>query len=285
LCGRLHLASLGPYWIDLSLHALLDDASIAGVADQFRRRAEQLGPKGGAIVLSMSASQLDGAPPASCERGATGIGSLLDQIRMMPSVSVQSARQVFDRWADVSYEHAVPTDFFQVSASTIARGAIQAIPYELGMLSPAEQLYGITRIWMESLEKGKATRNTTLRTPMGPAESAQTGNAVEGIRAADLPGLLKEFCAAVDKSEQLPPSVQTSAGPIALEDLLPTLAGGFQGDLSAVDLPLVRGRWSNGRVHRDRLAESIEEPAHIDGILGIPMRQLWTFKPVLDLVG
>ena len=93
---------------------------------------------------------------------------------------IESARQFADRYADISYEQAISLDFLGTMAEQSSKPELHAIEHELGFVSPAEQLYGITKIWVESIVKGKPIRNTTIRTPPGSVTARANGSRRDG---------------------------------------------------------------------------------------------------------
>ena len=287
VCGRLHLASLGSYWIDVSLHSLMDAVSIQGVAGQVLRRAEQLASSGGAIVLRLAHDQLAAVQPSNAAACARGLRELLDQVRKGPEVTVQSARQFADQFADISYDQAISLDFLRSMVEQSREPELHAIEHELGYFSPAEQLYAIAKIWVDSIVKGKPLRNTTIRTPLGPSHKEETDPSVKGIAADELHDLLAGLIHAFDNKGQLPSSVMTREGKLAIEDLLPTLAGGFTADLKPIDLPLRVGKIDSTPLKvsriRDALSAAGAPEESLANLLALTERQLWTYKPVLGL--
>jgi hypothetical protein len=287
ICGRLHLASLGTYWIDVSLHSLLDPTSIQGVVGQIHRRAEQYGSSNGVIVVRLEQSQVASTTRENADVAARGFLSLVQQLRGNQNISLQSARQFADQYADVSYDQAIMLDYFKSMVSESKEPELHAVEHEHGYLSPAEQLFGLAKIWLESIVKGKALRSTTIKTPLGPAHKESTDASVKGIAAAELHDLLAHLCHSVENKGILPSSVKTKEGKISVEDLLPTLAGGFPADLKPVDLPLRHGKIDSSPIQQSRIkdalaAAKVSEVA-LANLVTLTERQLWTFKPVLGL--
>lgn len=287
LGGRIQLSSLGPYWIDLSWHSLLDPVSLEGAMGQIERRCEQLAAiGGGTILVRLPANQIEAAQVEPVESAAAGLADLMTRSAALPGVAVESVRQWADRFADISYEHALQMSFFQSLASEVKEGSLRPMPYDLGYLSPAEQLYGLATIWLTSLQKGKAARNQVLRTPLGPATTCATDAGVRGIARDEIADVLAILSKAMEAG-QLPPSVATRGGKIAVVDLLPTLAGGFEKMLEPDDLPIRRGQLESSALKAGRIDEAAETMG-IDAegrarLLAAAQNQIWTFKPVLDL--
>jgi hypothetical protein len=287
ICGRLHLASLGTYWIDVSLHSLLDPTSIQGVVGQVHRRAEQYGSTNGVIVLRLEHQQTAASSAENAAAAAKGFVSLVQQLKTNKNVAIQSARQFADQYADVSYDQAITLDFFKSMVNESREPELHAVAHEQGYLSPAEQLFGIAKIWLDSIVKGKALRSTTVKTPLGPTHKETTDSSVKGIAAAELHDLLAHLCQNVENKGLLPSSVKTKEGKIAVEDLLPTLAGGFPADLKPVDLPLRHGTIDSSPIQQSRIKDALaavhSSEVALANLVGLTERQLWTFKPVLGL--
>jgi hypothetical protein len=286
LAGRLHVANLGPYWIDLSFQSLLDDEGRRGLEGQIARRVEQMPSDGGVIVLRLAGSQTSAALEANHHQAALGVRQLAETVRAMPRAVWQSARQMVDRWGDISYDVALATDFFREHAPTMAGPTLGPIRHELGYLSPAEQLSAIARIWLESIQKGKPARNVTLRSPLPPRSGSRSDASVTAIPASDLVGVLSKVVQAVD-SGRLASSVDTSQGQVAIQDLLPSLASIFaEADLTqASDVPLVKGELPIERVQPSRWHDSLISigVATSTGSASLAEAQqyVWTLKPTL----
>jgi len=287
VCGRLHLASLGTYWIDVSLHSLLDATSIQGVVGQVHRRAEQYGSSNGTIVLRLEEKQTAAITAENAPVASKGLMELIRQIHGHGNIKVVSARQFADEYADVSYDQAIMLDFFKAMVTESREPELHAVAHEHGYLSPAEQLVGIAKIWHESIVKGKPLRSVTIKTPLGPAEKEITDSNVKGIAASELHDLLAGFCHTVENKGVLPSHVVTQEGKLAVEDLLPTLAGGFPADLKPVDLPLRSGSIDSSPIQQSRIKDAIAavhaNEVAIANLVALTERQLWTFKPVLGL--
>ncbi len=191
LSGRLHLANLGPYWMEASFQSLVDEEGRRGLLGQVTRRAEQLISTGGVVVLRLSAAQTAAALEANHRSAALGYRQLAETLRSLDGIKVDSVRQAVDRWGDISYDLALPTDFFREQSKQQTGGKLGPIRHEVGYLSPAEQLAAMSRIWLESIQKGKAVRNTTLRSPLGPRHGSVTDLASGVIPAGELEGVLQ----------------------------------------------------------------------------------------------
>jgi hypothetical protein len=290
LGGRLHLSSLGPYWLDISFQSLVDDEGRRGVKGQIVRRAEQLlSAGGGVVVVRLPAEQTRAALEANHRSAALGYLSLISDLRNLPGLQVESVRQVVDRWGDISYDLALTTDYFRQQASAMSESRLSPILHEQGYLSPAEQLSAIARIWLESIEKGKGTRHTTLRSPLGPRKGGITHLAGAGIPAAELRGVLSAICASVDSSNRLPAEVALEGGSIAIQDLLPSLASVFAtADLSQpAEVPLRPGKLPVEKMQRSRWENSLESmgvrSAKTSDVFAEAEQQVWSFKPALFL--
>jgi hypothetical protein len=283
--GRLNLSCLGPNWIDLDRSLPRPDGYDAAMV-RCAERIAALRATGGVVCLRLFPSDLL-AGGNGIEAVVGNIARLLDAVSAMPDVRVQSARQVVDRLADISYEHPIPMEFLQEMARVAARGHLRPFEYSAGFLSPSEQLYLITAAWDASHKKGKPVRNSTSRTPLGPAERVVTDPGVGGIHAAELPRLIHDLLETLTHRGQLPPSMRVRDGHLAIGDLLATLADGFHvGDLTPIDLPLRKAELANeDRVRLDRAQQcwrnaGLAADFHSPRQLELARLQLWTYKPV-----
>lgn len=308
--ARLNLSRLGPNWIDAG--ALLAEPGGADrVYDRVAERVGSFSGKTGAVVLHLYAEDLwakrtpdywktatettfrDQLQRGSEERSGAlaNFGALLGRLKSLEGAEVHSARNFADRFADISYERRIQMEDLLAIAHHAAKGELRPFRIEAGYLAPSEQLYLLARAWDETRRKGKLVRNSTLQAPLGPAGHVATEPSVSGIQAKELPDILANLLAFIHKFARLPDSVETEDGIVSIEDLLPTLAGGFHDELEAVDLPLRYGVMANiGRVDEALARECWESPVHAPGFqsfrqLTFARQQLWTYKPVLDFAG
>lgn len=286
LCGRLHLASLGPNAIQLEPDDWLVPAGVLASIERIHHRARILAPAASVLVLRLPLHDSLKSRAESTQTLAGHFVGLVDRLRALPEIELQSARQVVDRFADISYEHAVPADVFKEVACWAWSGNLRPFYYEQGFLSPAEQLYGMARLWHESLQKGKPVRNTTIKTPLGPPERAITDSSVEEISAEEVPALLASLMNTMENEGQLPSAVPIKSGRLAIHDLLPTLAGGLNPKMELQDMPVHRGSFDETRISPLRIAECLRDsglPADTDvaNITELARLQLWTYKPVI----
>jgi hypothetical protein len=288
-CGRLHLTGLGPNAIDVPPEAWRESGENERFASRVRRRADLLAAPGGVVQLRCP---LDKVVRSFDEvsNAAAWFRSLLERLRTSPNVALHSARQVVDRFADISYDLAVPADVFRRGCCWVWSGDLRPFYYEQGFLSPAELLYGLAKIWSESIRKGKPVRNTNLKSPLGPPEPATTDAAVKGLVADEIPQILDALVQTVENTGQLPASVDARSGRVAVQDLLPTLADGVNPNLAPADVELRRGRLDESRVQPWRIRRCLDDaglPADSDvSTLETHAKlQLWTYKPVVGLTG
>lgn len=288
-CGRLHLTGLGPNAIDVPPDAWRASGESERIALRVGRRADLLATPGGVVQLRCPLDKVVRSFE-EVSAAAAWFGALLDRLRRSPNVALHSARQVVDRFADISYDLAVPADVFRRGCCWVWSGDLRPFYYEQGFLSPAELLYGLAKIWHESIRKGKPVRNTTLKSPLGPPESATTDAAVKGVAAADVPHILESLVETVENTGQLPASVDVGSGRIAVQDLLPTLADGVNPNLAPADMELRRGRIDVSRVQPWRIRQCLADaglPADADASTfeEHAKLQVWTYKPVIGLTG
>jgi hypothetical protein len=287
LSGRLHLANLGPYWMEASFQSLVDEEGRRGLLGQVTRRAEQLISTGGVVVLRLSAAQTAAALEANHRSAALGYRQLAETLRSLDGIKVDSVRQAVDRWGDISYDLALPTDFFREQAKQQTGGKLGPIRHEVGYLSPAEQLAAMSRIWLESIQKGKAVRNTTLRSPLGPRHGSVTDLASGVIPAGELEVVLQGVVQGVDSQNRLPSFVSVAGGRLSAQDLLASIQASFaDADLSQrMEIPICRGELATARVQRSRWNDSLMplgiNSAKTDAVFAEAEQQVWTFKPAL----
>jgi hypothetical protein len=287
LGGRLHVSNLGPYWMDVSFQSLIDDEGRRSLAGQIARRAEQLQSTGGVLVLRLAAEQLEAALESNHQLAASGAVQIAQAIGSLSGVTFQSARQMVDRWGDISYDIALATDFFRDQASLMSQPRLMPIQHDLGFLSPGEQLAALSRIWLESIQKGKAARNVTLRSPLPPRRPSVTDLSPAIIPARELESVLAAVVGSVDAG-RLVSSVAVSGGRVAIQDLLPSLAGVFaSADLTQpIDIPLVAGTLPVEKIQPSRWNESLASmgaPVPAADLLVEAQQFAWTYKPSLYL--
>jgi hypothetical protein len=287
LAGRLHLASLGPYWMEVSFQSLVDEEGRRGLLGQVTRRAEQLLSTGGVVVLRLAANQTSAALEANHRSAALGYRQLAETLRSLDGIKVDSVRQAVDRWSDISYDLALPTEFFREESRKQTVGELGPIRFEVGYLSPAEQLAALSRIWLESIQKGKAVRNTTLRSPLGPRQGSITDLASSVIPAGELEGVLQAVVQGVDNQNRLPSFVSVAGGRLSVQDLLASICSSFSdADLSQpIEVPVRQGKLPMARVHRSRWNDSLMplgiNSAKTDAVFAEAEQQVWSLKPAL----
>ncbi|MFO0948499.1 MAG: hypothetical protein U1D30_21685 [Planctomycetota bacterium] len=307
--ARLNLSQLGANWLDIG-PTITDPKAGDHWFEKIAERVWSFGGKAGVVVVQMYAddllarrtpdfwkrsSQENAAgllkEAEACQRGLDNLDRILDRLIGLENAKIHSARQVADRFADISYERRIQLEDLRAIARHAAIGKLEPFKYEAGYLAPSEQLYILARAWDETRRKGKLIRNSTLQAPLGPAELVSTEPSVSGIWAKELPDVLANLLAFIHKFARLPDSVETADGAISVQDLLPTLAGGFHDELEAVDLPLRQGKLANADRVDEKLARTCwKVPVHppefeVPRQIEIARQQLWTYKPVLEITG
>lgn len=307
--ARLNLSQLGGNWLDVG-PTITDPKAGDHWFERIAERVWSFGGKPGVVVVQLYAddfrvrrardfgkgtSKADASllikDDEASQRGMANLGHVLDRLIGLENAKIHSARQVADRFADISYERRIQMEDLRAIARHAATGELKPFRFEAGYLAPSEQLYILARAWDETRRKGKLVRNSTLQAPLGPASQVATEPSVSGIWAKELPDVLANLLSFVHKFARLPDSLEIEDGVIAIHDLLPTLAGGFHDELEAVDLPLRPGRLANPERVDEKLARACwKVPVHppefeVPRQIEIARQQLWTYKPVLEITG
>lgn len=283
--GRLNISMMGPRWIDVGA-ALLSSSESDRLVERIAGAVAGHAGRAGVVVVQIRPESLALAP----ELAIRNFQRCLERLFSIENAVVQSARQIADRFADISYEHRVSLDLMRGIAECARWGDLRPFYFDAGYISAAEQLYLLVSAWDESHRKGKLVRNSTTRTPLGPSELVYTDPRLKGIKKDEIQGVLTYVLQYVANNEQLPPAAPLQVGPLAIHDLLPTIAGGFQEQLPMVDLPLRRGVVAGTDRIREEFAFACwDGPAHPEkGFrsqrqIDLARLQAWTYKPVLEI--
>jgi hypothetical protein len=277
LSGRLNLSNLGPNSIDVRGPSL----DFKDVVQKVAHRVEAQTEHGGVVCLRFLAEEWLSADPDGLE---SAVRDLVKQIDAMEEAVILSARQIADRYADISYEHRIAITELLSIAKHATKPNLTPFHYAAGYLSPAEQLYLLANAWDETRRKGKLVRNSTTRTPLGPTEQAETTATLRGLGALKVTQILGELVAYMSKHNRLPASLPIEdEGVVALQDLLPTLASGFHESLVELCLPIKRGRIADQDRVRQNLADRAVGGKATPKLMELARLQLWTFKPILGI--
>lgn len=281
--GRLNLAGLRENWI------VADGLTVEGAGEALVRRVtDRIAASsipGKIVVVQVDT---DAVPASAGGRFYQNLSFILDHLERTPRARIQSARQVIDRFADISYEHRIGFDQIRAIAEHASRTDIRPFHYAAGYLSPSEQVYMLASAWDETRKKGKLVRNSTVRTPLGPTEKVETKWDSDHVPAERVSELVASLMASIGKNNRLPAAVELDGGRIAIQDLLPTLAAGFQESLKMVGLPIRRAQLDASRVTEVNAAGVWSSPVYPPGFrsprqLELAKLQMWTFKPILGV--
>lgn len=280
--GRLHLAESGPNLIT-DAGAFANAAATSNLIERVIGRLRALGNQGGLVSVHLS---LGHGPPTGCARG---LARFLHEVESRSGIRVESARQIADRFADISYEHRIALEDLLELARHASRPQIGPFLYRAGYIAPVEQLYLLASAWDETRRKGKLVRNSTTRTPLGPTEKGESDRDITQIPAEHVTGLVGEVLTHMTTRGRVPARVAVPGGHLAVEDLLPTLAAAFHESLNQVGLTVHRGRLAEpNRVREDLAQEVWRGPGYPSEFsaknqLELARLQLWTYKPVFGL--
>jgi hypothetical protein len=134
-------------------------------------------------------------------------------------IHIQSVRQFADEFADIPYDHSLPFSVLEeFSRRLSATRVLTTFRYEVGFLSPAEQLYLLVSAWKTTVEKGKPPRVIQARTPLPDTKMDRVVGSSQDINKAIL-NLWDSLSNYV-----LPMHVETPHGMMSTEDFTATIA-------------------------------------------------------------